>query len=36
LGGKTVIPVTEMPDVVTFAQFADPDGNVVGLYRTPS
>ena len=35
-GGKTVIPVTEIPDVVTFAQFADPDGNVVGLFRTPS
>jgi uncharacterized protein len=30
-GGKTVVPVTEIPDLVTFAQFADPQGNVVGL-----
>jgi predicted enzyme related to lactoylglutathione lyase len=36
LGGTTVLPVTEIPDVVTFAQFADPDGNVVGLFRSPS
>ncbi len=36
LGGKTVLPVTEIPDVVIFAQFADPDGNVVGLFRSPS
>lgn len=32
-GGKTVVPVTEIPNVVTFAQFADPDGNVVGLVK---
>jgi predicted enzyme related to lactoylglutathione lyase len=32
-GGKTVVPVTAMGDVVTFAQFADPDGNVVGLVK---
>jgi len=30
-GGKTVVPVTVVPDMVTFAQFADPSGNVVGL-----
>jgi uncharacterized protein len=36
LGGKTAVPVTEIPDVVTFAQFADPDGNVVGLFKSPS
>ena len=30
-GGKTIIPVTEIPGTVTFAQFADPEGNVVGL-----
>ncbi len=29
-------PVTEIPDVVTFAQFADPDGNVIGLFKSPS
>jgi predicted enzyme related to lactoylglutathione lyase len=32
LGGKTVVPVTET-EMVTFAQFADPEGNVVGLVR---
>jgi predicted enzyme related to lactoylglutathione lyase len=30
-GGKTVVPVTEIPGMVIFAQFADPEGNVVGL-----
>jgi len=33
-GGKTVVPVMEVPGVVTFAQFADPDGNVVGLVKS--
>jgi uncharacterized protein len=33
-GGKTVVPVTVIPDMVTFAQFADPEGNVVGLTAT--
>ena len=35
-GGKTVVPVTEVPDMVTFAQFADPQGNVVGLVKSTS
>jgi hypothetical protein len=30
-GGRTVVPVTEIPNMVTFAQFADPEGNVVGI-----
>ena len=30
-GGKTVVPRTVIPNVVTFANFADPEGNVVGL-----
>jgi predicted enzyme related to lactoylglutathione lyase len=30
-GGKTVHPRTPLPGMVTFAQFADPEGNVVGL-----
>src|SRR5688500_284328 len=30
-GGKTIVPVTEIPGTVIFAQFADPEGNVVGL-----
>ncbi|MGZ4120279.1 MAG: VOC family protein [Actinomycetota bacterium] len=34
LGGKTVVPVTEVPNMVTFAQFADPEGNVVGLFKS--
>jgi len=33
LGGKVVMPVTEIPGAVTMAQFADPDGNVVGLIK---
>jgi hypothetical protein len=37
-GGKTIVPVTTIPGMVTFAQFADPQGNVVGLVanETPS
>jgi predicted enzyme related to lactoylglutathione lyase len=31
LGGKTVAPKMEIPNVVTFAQFSDPHGNVIGL-----
>ena len=30
-GGKTVVPRTVIPDVVTFALFTDPAGNLVGL-----
>lgn len=30
-GGRTVVPKTVIPDVVTFAMFADPAGNVLGL-----
>jgi predicted enzyme related to lactoylglutathione lyase len=33
-GGRTVVPITEM-NVVTFAQFADPQGNVIGLLPPP-
>jgi uncharacterized protein len=33
LGGSVVMPVTEIPGAVTMAQFADPDGNVVGLVK---
>jgi predicted enzyme related to lactoylglutathione lyase len=31
LGGKTVTPITEVPGLVTFAEFQDPQGNVIGL-----
>jgi len=33
MGGKVVMPPTEIPGVVTLAQFADPEGNVVGLIK---
>jgi uncharacterized protein len=33
-GGTTVVPVTVIPGLVTFAQFADPQGNVVGLLKS--
>jgi len=32
LGGKTVMPVTELPQV-TLAMFADPEGHVIGLVK---
>ena len=32
-GGKTVVPVTEM-EIVTFAMFTDPEGHLVGLYKS--
>jgi predicted enzyme related to lactoylglutathione lyase len=31
LGGAVVMPVTTIPDMVTFALFADPEGHVVGV-----
>ena len=31
LGGKAVVPPTEIPGVVTFAVMSDPEGNVIGL-----
>ena len=30
-GGRTIVPRTVIPDTVTFAMFADPAGNVLGL-----
>jgi predicted enzyme related to lactoylglutathione lyase len=33
LGAKTVLPVTEVPGMVTFAMFDDPDGLVIGLVK---
>lgn len=30
-GGQTVMPRTEVPDVVVFALFNDPAGNLVGI-----
>src|SRR5262249_32497256 len=33
LGGKTVVPVTVIPNFVTWAMFNDPDGLLVGLFK---
>lgn len=33
LGGKIVVPATEMPDGVTLAVFEDPEGNHIGLVQ---
>ena len=34
LGGRTIVPPTEVPEYgLTFAFFADPEGHVVGLSR---
>ncbi len=35
LGAKVMMPVTVVPDMVTFAQFSDADGNIVGLVQGP-
>lgn len=34
LGGKTVMPETVIPDMVTLALLSDPAGNVVGLVKS--
>ena len=33
LGGKTVVPPTEIPQTGTFAWLSDPEGNIVGLWK---
>ena len=33
LGGRVVMPPTDVPGNVTFARFADPEGNVIGIVR---
>ncbi len=33
LGGKAVMPPTEIPNMVTLAMFSDLDGNVIGLVK---
>ncbi len=32
LGGRTLVPKTEVPGMGHFAWFGDPDGNVIGLW----
>ena len=34
LGGKTMMPIMEIPGMVTFAHFSDPDGNVIGIVQS--
>jgi predicted enzyme related to lactoylglutathione lyase len=34
LGGKVMVPVTDVPGMVRFAMFADPAGNMVGVVAT--
>ena len=34
LGGKTVMPPTEIPDMVTLAMFTDPEGNITGMVKS--
>ncbi len=33
MGGKTVMPPMDVPGGPTIAQFADPEGNVIGLAK---
>ncbi len=33
MGGRIVIPITEIPNMVTYAMFADPEGNFVGIIK---
>ena len=33
LGGKTLVPPTVIPNMVTFALFQDPAGNAIGLVK---
>jgi uncharacterized protein len=33
LGAATAVPVTVIPDMVTYAQFTDPFGNLIGLVQ---
>lgn len=35
LGANVVVPVTVVPNVVTFALFSDPEGNLVGIVEGP-
>jgi uncharacterized protein len=34
LGAKTAVPVTEIPGMVTFAMFDDPDGLLIGVVKS--
>lgn len=34
LGGRTVVPQTEIPGMGHFAWFSDPEGNCIGLWKS--
>jgi predicted enzyme related to lactoylglutathione lyase len=34
LGGKTVVPPTEVPGMGSFAWLADPEGTIIGLWKS--
>ena len=36
LGGRVVMPPVDVPGGLTFARFADPEGNVIGIVRRPN
>ncbi len=33
LGGRTIVPPTDVPGMGSFAWLADPEGNVIGLWK---
>jgi predicted enzyme related to lactoylglutathione lyase len=33
MGGKTLVPPTEVPGMGQFAWFADPEGSIIGLWK---
>ena len=33
LGGRTLVPPVQIPGAGSFAWFADPDGNAIGLWK---
>lgn len=35
MGGTIVMPPTEIPNMVTFALFRDPEGNTIGIVKEP-
>lgn len=34
LGGQQIVPPTPIPEVGSFAIFADPDGNKIGIFKS--
>ena len=35
LGARIIRPITEIPNMITYALFADPEGNTVGIVKGP-